>query len=365
MSRITVKTNSKSSFDILIEQDFNCLSEELIMRELSDHKVMIITDSAVDSIYFESIKEIFEKQNCEVHKIEINNVKSINDVTTIYEQLTANSFTRTDSIVALGGKHVLSMASYVASSFNNGLNLIKIPTSLLAMAEASINCHSSLEFEGMSNKIGTFYAPSLVIVNISCIDTLDDINYFSGFAEIMKCAIIKSSSIYEWLIENLYEICDKDKAIILDMIEQTINSQKIYLEKDASKANTARILNLGYTICNAICKLKNDTMSYGDCLALGIIAAAHISHKRDMLSLDEYLEIRDMFVPFNLPITIENIEIDSILTIVKATALNANGHYDFILLKKIGKAVIDSNVTEEEIKEALREIIFTEEDMME
>lgn len=365
MSRITIKTNSKTSFDVLIEAGFDALTEELTRLECENRKVLVVTDTSVNSLYFSKIEELFKPGGSSVENIFINDIKSLNDINAIYEVLTNNTFTRSDYIVALGGKKVIGVAMYVASTFNNGLNLINIPTSLLAMSEASINCHASLTFEGITNKIGANYTPSLVYINTDCMDTLDDIHYFSGFAEIMKSAIIKSASIYEWLIENLYEICDKDKAIVSDMIEQTISTQKIYIEKDPNRINTGKVLNLGYTICEALLKVKNDSMSYGDCLALGIIGAAHISHKRDMLSLDEYLEIRDMFVPFNLPITVENVDIDELIGYIKTTSLNETGHFDFILLKKIGKAVIDSNVTEEEIAEALKEIRFSEEDMME
>ncbi len=204
----------------------------------------------------------------------------------------------------------------------------------------------------------------MVYINVSCVNTLDEIHYYSGFAEIMKSAIIKSSSVYEWLIENLYEISDKEPDIVMDMIEQTINIAKIYVEKDPYNMNERLVLNLGHTLGHAIEKAKNYTMSHGECVALGIIGAAHISLKRDMLSLDEYLEIRDMFVPFNLPITIENIDIDAIINDLRYDKKADNG-FCFILLKKIGKAVIDHTVTEDEIREALKEIHFTEEDMME
>ena len=106
-------------------------------------------------------------------------------------------------------------------------------------------------------------------------------------------------------------------------------------------------------------------MTHGECITLGAVAAAYISWKRDMISMEEYYEIRDMYVPFYLPISIDNIEPQEILRLTKSDKKAEAGTVKFILLNRIGKAVIDKTVTDEEILAALQEIIFDEEDMCE
>ena len=101
-------------------------------------------------------------------------------------------------------------------------------------------------------------------------------------------------------------------------------------------------------------------MLHGECVALGCIAAAYISWKRQMLSMEEYYEIRDMFVPFNLPISIDNMDIEEVLSYTKSDKKMENNQIKFILLKKIGKAVIDQSVTDDEIRAALKEILYVE-----
>ena len=160
-----------------------------------------------------------------------------------------------------------------------------------------------------------------------------------------------------------FEITDKDKGIVTDMIEQTINLEKIYIDKDPYNTSDRIVLDLGHTIGHALEKAKNYTMTQGECIALGIIAAAHISLKRQMLSLDEYLEIRDMlslFVKSDEPSDIDKVINDIRLDMCS----NDKGAY-IILLKKIGKAVPDYDVTDEELREALKELLFTEDDMKE
>ncbi len=143
---------------------------------------------------------------------------------------------------------------------------------------------------------------------------------------------------------------------------RSCNVKKLVVEKDPTEQGDRALLNYGHTIGHAIEKAKNFELFHGECVALGAVAAAYISWKRELLSMDEYYEIRDMFVPFNLPITVEDISPEEILKLTKSDKKMENGSVKFVLLKKIGKAVIDKTVTEEEILAAINEIYFSEED---
>ena len=122
------------------------------------------------------------------------------------------------------------------------------------------------------------------------------------------------------------------------------------------------LLNLGHTIGHAVEKAKDFSLTHGECVALGCVAAAFISWKKELLSMEEYYEIRDMFVPFNLPISVDDLDREQILALTKSDKKMEEGHIKFVLLQKIGRAVLDTTVTEEEILAAIDEINFTEED---
>ena len=368
MSRITIKAPAKKDYEVIIEQGFSQLSNELTAVGCLNKKVCIISDANVWQLYGKEVSDVFTANECSVDQmiLEPGEVsKASEDLLPCYKELLKKAFTRGDYIVSLGGGVVTDYAGFVAATFKCGTHLIHIPTSLMAMVSGSIGGKCGVDLDEYKNMIGAYYTPDLVFINTECIETLEDVQYYSGFAEVMKVAIVKSSSVYEWLIDNLYEITDKDKGIVTDMIEQTINLEKIYIDKDPYNTSDRIVLDLGHTIGHALEKAKNYTLAQGECIALGIIAAAHISLKRQMLSLDEYLEIRDMFVPFNLPITIEDIDIDKVINDIRLDMCsNDKGAY-IILLKKIGKAVPDYDVTDEELREALKELLFTEDDMKE
>ena len=125
------------------------------------------------------------------------------------------------------------------------------------------------------------------------------------------------------------------------------------MESEPTEQGERAILNLGHTVGHAIEKLKDFQLLHGQCVALGTVAAAYISFKRGYLSLEEFYEIRDMNVGFDLPIFFDGLAAEDILKATKSDKKMANGQIRFILLKKIGQAVIDRTVTDEEIIEAV------------
>ena len=217
-----------------------------------------------------------------------------------------------------------------------------------------------MDFDGFKNMVGAFYMPKLVYMNVGTLRTLDDRQFFSGFAEVMKHGLIKDGAFYEWLLENMYEICDRDPDTLLEMVQRSSMVKKLVVEKDPTEKGDRALLNFGHTIGHAIEKYKNFTLTHGECVALGAVAAAFISWKHEWLSMEEYYEIRDMFVPFNLPISVEDIEPQEILRLTKSDKKMEGNTIKFVLLKKVGKAVIDRTVTDEDILNAIAEIHYIE-----
>ena len=132
------------------------------------------------------------------------------------------------------------------------------------------------------------------------------------------------------------------------------------VEKDPTEKKDRALLNFGHTLGHAIEKAKNFEMMHGECVALGCVAAAFISWKRELISMEEYYEIRDMFVPFGLPISVEDIDKNEVLELTRSDKKADSDKVKFILLKSIGKAFIDDTVTRDEMDKALDEIIYIE-----
>lgn len=364
MERISVAYQKKPCYDIVFTDSFDGLEDELTALGCESKKICIITDSKVDEIYGDVIFEILERCCKKAAKFVFpygEENKNLDTVRNAYRFLIEEGFDRKDLLIALGGGVVGDTTGYVAATYLRGVSFIQIPTTLLAQADSSIGGKTGVDFEGYKNMVGAFKMPDLVYMNFSTLRTLDDRQYFSGFAEIMKHGLIKDADFYEWLIEKMYEICERDLETLSIMLQKSCNIKRMVVEKDPTEQGDRALLNFGHTIGHAIEKAKNFELYHGECVALGAVAAAYISWKREMLSMEEYYEVRDMFVPFCLPISVDNINPEEILRLTKADKKMESGKIKFILLKKIGKAVMDNTVTEEEILAAINEIYFSDE----
>ncbi len=364
-NRMTINYEKKPCYDIVFAKDFGLLLDELQAFAIENRQIAIIADTNTERIFGDTVKDILNGHCKKVilHAFPAGEAhKTLDTVKDIYKDLIEEKFDRKDLLIALGGGVVGDVTGYTAATYLRGVDFIQIPTTLIAQSDSSIGGKTGVDFDGYKNMVGAFYMPKLVYMNISALKELDDRQFYAGFAEVMKHGLIKDAVFYEWLLDKMYEIHERDIDVLEEMIIRSCTVKKLVVEKDPKEQGGRALLNFGHTIGHAIEKAMNFNMMHGECISLGMVAAAFISWKHNWLSMEEYYEVRDMFVPFNLPISIDNIQPEEILALTKSDKKMDAGQIKFILLKKVGKAVIDKTVTDEEILDALREIQFTEED---
>lgn len=367
-NRMTINYEKKPCYDIVFTDSFDLLLDELQAFDVEHRRVAVIADSNTASLFGDTVCTIL-KDHCItvlLHTFPAGEAnKTLDTVKDIYKALIEAQFDRKDLLIALGGGVVGDITGYAAATYLRGVDFIQIPTTLIAQSDSSIGGKTGVDFDGYKNMVGAFYMPKLVYMNISALRELDDRQFYAGFAEVMKHGLIKDAVFYEWLLDNMYEIHDRDPAVLEEMVMRSCTVKKLVIEKDPKEQGDRALLNFGHTIGHAIEKAMNFEMQHGECISLGMVAAAYISWKHNWLSMDEYYEVRDMFVPFNLPISIDSIDPEEILRLTKSDKKMKAGQIKFVLLKKVGKAVIDKTVTDEEILEAIREIYFSDEDAKE
>ena len=201
--------------------------------------------------------------------------------------------------------------------------------------------------------VGAFHQPRLVYMNLNTLKTLPEDQFASGMGEVLKSGLIRDARFYEWTINHMSEIQERIYPVLVKMVRKCCEIKAAVVESDPTEQGERALLNLGHTVGHAVEKLKNFELLHGQCVALGTIAAAYISFKRGLLSTEEFYEIRDMNVGFDLSFLVEGIDSQEILRITKSDKKMDAGKVKFILLEKIGKAFIDHTVTDEEILEAV------------
>lgn len=363
--RIQIMYNKKPCYDIVFGLSFDTLTKELATFEVEQKKICIITDATVERLYGRDLQE----QLSGICKKAVlfsfpagEGSKTLDTVRNAYEFLIREKFDRKDILLALGGGVVGDLTGFVAATYLRGVDYVQVPTTLLAQADSSIGGKTGVDFDAYKNMVGAFKMPRLVYMNVSALQTLEERQFYAGFAEIMKHGLIKDEAFYLWLLDNIYEICDRNPETLKKMVFNSCLIKKQVVEKDPEEKGERALLNFGHTIGHAIEKAKHFSLYHGECVALGAVAAAYISYKRGLLAMEEYYEIRDMFVPFHLPISVDEITPEEIVRLTRSDKKIEAGKIKFVLLKKVGKAVIDDTVTEQEILDAVNEIYFSERD---
>jgi len=358
-SFLEISYKNNGNYQVVISDDYKELGKYVSDLFPNLKRICIISDSNVSKLWLDDVKASLDG-TCDTiidHIFDAGEQnKKLDTVISCYDKLLANDFNRRDLIIGLGGGVTGDMAAYVASTYMRGTRFINLPTSLLAMADSSVGGKCGVDYDKYKNIVGSIYMPSLVFASTSSLKTLPDREFSCGMAEILKAGLIKDANYYEWLISHFNEIMDRDSETVSEMLYRAVAIKQFFVTKDPFEQNERMMLNFGHTIGHALEKYFDFKYSHGECVALGSVAAAYISYKRSMLSDEEFYEIRDMFVPFNLPISLDEFDYDKVYSFIGHDKKNTDTGLKFILLKKIGKAVITPDVTKEEIMDAIKSL---------
>lgn len=343
-------------YQIHFENSFHKLTEYLNEMDIGSRKICIVTDSTVGGIYAEAVEEAVCPACAKVSRYtfpagEAN--KTLNTVRDLYEHLIKEHFDRKDLLVALGGGVVGDLTGFAAATYLRGIDFIQIPTTLLAQVDSSIGGKTGVDFDSYKNMVGAFHQPRMVYMNMEALKTLPDEQFYCGMGEILKHGLIKDAAYYEWVIEHMSEIAQRDNCILKDMVEISCQIKRQVVEADPFERGERALLNFGHTIGHAIEKLKDFQLPHGQCVGLGYVAASYISWKRGLLTNEEFFEIRDMNVGFELPISFAGLSSEEIVKATKHDKKMDSGQIKFVLLKGIGHAYIDKTVTDQELLEAI------------
>ena len=351
-----VNAEGFNAYDILLERSFASLPDEMKKLNVADRRICVVTDSNVSKLYSQEVQELLRPICREVSEYVIpagEENKNLDEIKKIYVHLIEHEFDRGDMLVALGGGVTGDMTGYAAATYLRGISFVQVPTTLLAQVDSSNGGKTGVDFDSYKNMVGAFHQPSMVYINISTLKTLADDQFACGMGEVLKHGLIRDAAYYEWCIENMSEIADRDEQVLKEMVFRSVAIKGGVVQRDPKEKGERALLNFGHTLGHAIEKMKNFELGHGQCVALGCVAAAYISMKRGYLDSDEFYEIRDMMVGFDLPISFDSLSSEEIIACTRHDKKMKAGQIRFILLKSIGHAFIDTSVTDAEMLEAL------------
>lgn len=279
--------------------------------------------------------------------------KNLSTCESIWNQMLEQNADRKSLMINLGGGVIGDMGGYAASCYMRGIDFVQVPTTLLSQVDASVGGKLGVDFQKYKNLIGVFNAPQAVIIESSFLKTLDEAELRSGFAEVIKHALIRDETLWIELqkktpssISNWAEIIAKNVSIKRDVVEN-----------DPFEGGLRKILNFGHTFGHAIETMLldgNNHLLHGEAIAVGMILESFLSYSKSMITdqqLDEIVEYILEVYDDVLPIKISNQA--EIFRNMKKDKKNRGGKIMFSLLDGIGTCAFDIQCTKQELKDSI------------
>lgn len=328
--------------------------EKLIKSIVGNRKAFLISDKNTTQcreLFKESI--LFQLPYIELEAGD--SFKTINQVSTIWEFLNDYSASREDIIFLLGGGVVSDIGGFAAATYKRGIDFINIPTTLLAMVDASIGGKTGFNFSHFKNNIGTFSHPKKIFTDVHFLKTLPKPEFLSGMAEVFKHAIIGDSKLWNYLKEHNLQDLNHDY-----LITRSAELKTKIVQSDPEEKNIRKSLNLGHTIGHAIESYQIDVDSptmHGFAIAKGIIIESFIAYKIGVTSKTVFLEIKSVLSNYFKGHLNFKIDLLKILTLVKGDKKNIKNKINFSLPVSIGKVLINQEIKEKELENLMKEFL--------
>lgn len=276
----TFAISTERPYDIILERGgLKNLAAYIEERFPSPRKICVITDSNVSELYGDQVLSILEKGFFDAFKITFpagEHSKNLTTYTNILEALSEEPVSRADLILALGGGVVGDVAGFVAGTYMRGLNYVYVPTTLLAMLDASLGGKTGVNLNGGKNLTGLFWQPSLVVTDPDLLETLPESHLMDGLVEALKSAVVSDSSLVNQVVDRNYDY----------IIERSLSIKKTLVEVDEKDEGLRQLLYFGHTLGHGIEKLSAYNLSHGASVAKGMVGEAKASFAMGYTGMD-------------------------------------------------------------------------------
>lgn len=347
-------------YPICLENSFEGLPLLLHSIQAKGRKLCLVTDSNVAPLYAGEVKGLLEKEGffCVSFSFQAGEAsKNLDTVSALYDFLIHHSFDRNDILLALGGGVTGDLTGFAAATYLRGIRFIGMPTSLLSMVDSSIGGKTGVDYKAYKNMVGAFYQPTAVYINISTLNTLPEREYLAGMGEVVKHGCILDEQYFRFLEENSDKILAKDSEIVKEMIYRSLCIKRGIVERDPKEKGERALLNFGHTIGHAVEKMNEFRLLHGECVSVGMIAVAELSVARGSLSRKEADSLKQMLVRFGMLTTVSDLDKKEFLSVCHKDKKADGSKIKVILLKEIGTAYMDTDVTDDELWAALQTIV--------
>ena len=327
----------------------------------SSGRVAIISDETVFSVYGHRTEEVLREVGLIANSFVVpsgEENKTIDSAIKIYDFLVEKQIERGDILIALGGGMVGDLAGFVAATFLRGISWVQVPTSLVAMVDASIGGKVGVNHSLGKNLIGTFYQPSFVLADCGTLTSLPQRELTSGWAEVIKYGLIMDEGFLGFLETNVNKLTELELATVHQAIVRSAIIKSQIVSEDEKEVGKRIILNYGHTIAHGLeAASQYRQFLHGEAVAIGMMGAAKLSQKLELLSVKSVEWQQSLLQRFGLAVSFAGLDLVDIIEAMKLDKKVKAKDIRWVLLQNIGSATIRSNVPQQDVLSVLQELL--------
>ena len=321
---------------------------DLLLPHLQQKRVAVVTNTTVAPLYLDRLVAMLQASGVAVTPIVLPDgeaYKNWETLNLIFDALLTQRAERKTTLIALGGGVIGDMTGFAAASYQRGVPFIQIPTTLLSQVDSSVGGKTGINHPLGKNMIGAFYQPKVVLADTDTLKTLPPRELSAGLAEVIKYGLIWDADFLAWLEANMDKLRALDPAAITHAIYRSCEIKAQVVGQDEREGGIRAILNLGHTFGHAIeTGMGYGNWLHGEAVAAGMVMAAETSRRLGWLSDADVARTRALIRAAGLPDVAPDLGVDTYLEYMGHDKKVEGGKMRFVLLKKLGEAVITADV---------------------
>ncbi len=340
---IKVHVAASREYEVLIERGLMVRAGRLVSQASGAKKALIVSDDNVYPLYGKMLESSLQRAGIEAESLVFphgEQTKCLANYEKILTRLSARRLGRSDAVVALGGGVIGDLAGFAAATFQRGMELVQVPTSLLAAVDSAVGGKTAVNLPTGKNQVGCFYQPALVLCDTDCLETLPEREYKCGAAEVIKYAVLRDEAFFEGLMAAPISL--QPEAVI----ERCVAMKRDLVAEDEFDRGSRQLLNLGHTIGHGVEACSGFQVLHGQAVAIGMAAISRAAVKKKLCGEESLQRLLRLLDKYGLPTELEY-SVEELYSAILADKKLSSGRINLIIPEKIGRCRIESRPVEE------------------
>jgi len=330
---------------------------DLIVPALPQRRAAIVTNDTVAALYLAPLAAVLEAAGVACVRIVVPDGEDYKDwatLNTVFDALLGHRCDRQTAIIALGGGVIGDLAGFAAATYQRGVPFIQVPTTLLAQVDSSVGGKTAINHPRGKNMVGAFHQPLAVVADTDTLATLPDRELRAGLAEVIKHGAIRDAGLFGWLEANIERLLARDPDALAHVVKRSVEIKAQVVAVDERESGERALLNFGHTFGHAIeAGLGYGSWLHGEAVAAGMAMAAELSARLGLLDGASVERLRRLLERAGLPVAGPKLDADRYVELMAVDKKARAGRTPFILLERLGAAVIRSDVSPEAVRATL------------